>query len=106
MFKHVTQPLPINLLICQYKTKGTKNIYSYNHNYSIGKPLPSNEDEPMAYEYELHGDRNSDIFICRRHRKTLKDPKLPFFFDGVYAKKLENNVPGVLVTLIPCILRG
>ncbi len=42
-------------------------------NWPIGKPLPSNVDEPIAVEYQLHGDRNSDIFRLQRHRKALEN---------------------------------
>ncbi len=42
----------------------------------IGKPLPSNAYEPMAEEYQLYGNRNSDIFRFQHHRETLEDPKL------------------------------
>ncbi len=42
-------------------------------NWPIGKPLPSNVDEPIAVEYQLHGDRNSNIFRFQRHRKALEN---------------------------------
>ncbi len=49
------------------------------HNWPIGKPLPSNADEPMAVEYQLLGDRNADIFRFQRHWETLEDTKLMVF---------------------------
>ncbi len=49
------------------------------YQWPIGKPLPSNADEPMAVEYQLHGERNSDICRFQRHRETLEDPKLAFW---------------------------
>ncbi len=46
-------------------------------------PLPSNADEPMAVEYQLHGEQNSDIFRFPRHRETLEDPKLALVLWGL-----------------------
>ncbi len=43
----------------------------------------------MAVEYQLHGERNSDIFRFQLHWETLEDPKLASFY-GVYASKMEK----------------
>ncbi len=51
-------------------------------------------------------DRNSDIFRFQRHRETLEDPKLASVFMGFMLQKWKIDVPVVLVTLIPGILRG
>ncbi len=56
------------LICCQ-------NCEFVSRNWPIGKPLPSNIDEPIAVEYQLHWDQNSDIFRFQRHRETLEDPK-------------------------------
>ncbi len=39
----------------------------------------------MAVEYQLHGERNSDLFRFQRHRE-LGDPKLVSFLGGLYFK--------------------
>ncbi len=46
----------------------------------------------MAVEYQLHGERNSDIFRFQLHRETLEDLKLAL----VLFFKMENYVPGYL----------
>ncbi len=40
----------------------------------------------MAVEYQLHGERNSDIFRFQRHRETLEDPKLASVLWGLCFK--------------------
>ncbi len=41
----------------------------------------------MAVEYQLHGERNSDIFRFQCHRETLEDPKLASVLWGLCFKK-------------------
>ncbi len=60
----------------------------------------------MAVEYQLHGEWNWDIFRFQCHRETLEGVKLPSVLWGLCLKKMKNDVPGVLVTLIPGILSG
>ncbi len=54
----------------------------------------------MAVEYQLHGERNSDIFRFQWHRRS--EARIGFM--GFMLKRYD--VPGVLVTLIPGIQRG
>ncbi len=62
-------------------------IYTVLHpNWPISKPLPSNADLPIAVEYQLHGERNSDIFRFQHHRETLEDPKLASVLWGLSFK--------------------
>ncbi len=59
-------------------------------NLPIGKPLPSKADEPMAVEYQLHGEQNSDISMFNRHREILEYPKHSSV-DSVYATKMKKR---------------
>ncbi len=45
-------------------------------NWPISKLLPSNADEPMAVQYQVHGKRSADILKFQHHRETLDDLKL------------------------------
>ncbi len=77
------------LFLCTKKTK----IMTLFNNWPIGKPLLSNADEPMAVEYQLHGERNSDIFRFQRHRETLEDPKRSSVWMVFMLQKWKNIVP-------------
>ncbi len=44
-------------------------------NWPIDKPLQSNADEPIAVEYQLHGEELGHLRF-QRHRETLEDVKL------------------------------
>ncbi len=59
----------------------------------------------MAVEYQLHGERNLDVFRTQRHRETVIS-EAHIGFMGFMFQKWKYYVPGVLVTLIPGILRG
>ncbi len=59
----------------------------------------------MAVEYQLHGERNSDIFRFQCHRETLEEPEDAYILWCFVLQKWENDVPGILVTLIQGILR-
>ncbi len=57
----------------------------------------------MAVEYQLHGERNSDIF---RFQRNIGRSEARIGFMGFMLQKWKNDVTGVLITLIPGILRG
>ncbi len=52
----------------------------------------------MAVEYQLHGERNSDIFRFQRHKESLEDPKFASVLWCLYDKNEKRCACGTCTT--------
>ncbi len=49
------------------------NFAARTNNLLIAKPLPSNADEPVAVQFQLQGDQNSEIFRLQRFKTAVQN---------------------------------